>query len=160
MGCCLAVYIIVMILLLYSKGISARDYRIQSAQANGFWQTVRRYTNPVPLKTIRPFLRRLPEMQLSDLILNQIVGNVWIFIPAGIFFPFYSGKLRRLRPFFRTVLLLILFIEISQVLTFLGSFDADDILLNLTGCLIGWILFKMIYGILHLFRPKKRASEE
>lgn len=56
MGTCLLVYVILMVLLLYAKGVSTCAYRIELAKSQGYWETVRRYTNPVPLKTIRPFL--------------------------------------------------------------------------------------------------------
>lgn len=151
-GICCAVYIIIMLLLLYAKGCSAQAYRIHTAELNGYWQTVRRYTNFELLKAIRPFLQWAPTFSLYDKIMNQVVGNILIFIPAGIFLPVYFKKQRRLRSFFVTSLLMILFVEISQVLSFLGSFDVDDILLNLIGCLSGWLIFKIIYGILRLFK--------
>ena len=150
MGTCCAVYIVLMILLLYAKGIDACAFRIKAAEMHGYWNIVRRYTNTELLKSIRPFLQIMPELSLSDLILNQIAGNFLIFIPAGIFLPFYFRKQRKLGAFFLTALLLILFIEVSQVLSFLGSFDVDDILLNLTGCMTGWIVFSFVYGFLHL----------
>ena len=43
-GACCAFYIIVMLLLLYAKGYSAQAYRIHTAELNGYWETVRRYT--------------------------------------------------------------------------------------------------------------------
>lgn len=152
MGTCLLVYVILMVLLLYAKGVSTCAYRIELAKSQGYWETVRRYTNPVPLKTIRPFLSLVSSFSLYDKIMNQIVGNILIFIPTGIFLPFYHEKLRRPVIFCVTALLLILFVEISQVLSFLGSFDVDDILLNICGCLIGWLLFSVLYGIVRLFK--------
>lgn len=151
MNTCCAVYIILMLLLLYAKGIDACGFRMRAAQSQGYWQIVRRYANFELLKSVRPFLQTMRGMQLRDLIFNQVAGNYLIFIPAGIFLPFYYRKQRKLKCFFLTSLLLILLIEISQVLTFLGSFDVDDILLNLAGCLTGWILFTLIRGFLHLF---------
>lgn len=149
---CMLLYIIVMVLLLYVKGVSACAYRIIQAKSQGYWEVVRRYTNLEPLKTIRPFLSLVSSFSLYDKIMNMIVGNILIFIPAGFFLPFFFEKQRRPIVFFMTVLLLILFIEISQVLTFLGSFDVDDILLNLIGCILGWLMFSVIYGIVRLFR--------
>lgn len=150
MGTCCVVYLAVMLLLLYSKGVPAHAYRLQNARLNGYLPTVLRYTNLRPLKTIRPFLRTAAQLPLWDQIMNQVTGNVLIFIPAGIFLPYYRAKQRHLKPFCFTALLIILFVELSQVLSFLGSFDVDDILLNLLGCLTGWLIFKIIYGFLHL----------
>lgn len=147
---CCGVYLAVMLLLLYSKGVPAHAYRLQNARLNGYLPTVLRYTNLHPLKSIRPFLRKAAQLSLYDKIMNQVTGNVLIFIPAGIFLPYYRAKQRHLKPFCFTVLLIILFVELSQVLSFLGSFDVDDILLNLLGCLIGWLIFKITYGFLHL----------
>ena len=149
---CCTVYIILMLLLLYAKGLSAWAYRIESARLGGYLETINRYTNLELLRSIRPFLRQVKTLPPEDIIVNQITGNVLIFIPAGIFLPLYIKKQRRLRRFLLTSLLLILFIESSQVLTLLGSFDVDDILLNLIGCLTGWLFFSVLHGFLRLFR--------
>ena len=152
MGTCCAVYIALMLLLLYGKGVSACAFRIRNAEAAGYWQTVLRYANFTPLRSIRPFLQTVSELSLYDRIMNQVTGNILIFIPAGIFLPVYQKKQRRLRRFCFTALHIILLVEISQVLTFLGSFDVDDILLNLIGCLTGWLVFSIIHGFLRLLR--------
>lgn len=152
MGTCCLVYIILMVVLLYVKGVSACAYRLSLAKSQGYWEVVLRYTNLVPLKSIRPFLSLVSSFSLYDKIMNQIVGNILIFIPAGFFLPFFFEKQRRPFAFSVTCLLLILFIELSQVLTFLGSFDVDDILLNLCGCVIGWLLFTVPYLIFRFFR--------
>lgn len=54
------------------------------------------------------------------------------------------------RSFFLTVFYsfgLSFFVEVFQLLTKVGSFDVDDLLLNTIGGLIGYILFMICNGI-------------
>lgn len=72
----------------------------------------------------------------------NLVGNVVMFIPLGYFIPRVGKKCRR---FFRCMLLvavLILAVELLQLVTLLGSCDIDDLLLNILGAAMGYILWK------------------
>ena len=102
--------------------------------------------NLVPLKTVRLYLWLLQnstnEALLRHAIIN-LVGNVVLFIPMGWFLPYIWVNLRG---FFKTalaVLLLISAVEIVQYFTQLGSCDIDDLILNLVGALIGYLLWKI-----------------
>ncbi|WP_100489048.1 VanZ family protein [Sporolactobacillus pectinivorans] len=79
-----------------------------------------------------------------ELILKNVLGNVILFIPMGVLFPLLFFKVR----FFLLTLLLgfvlSLFIETAQYLFAARIFDIDDILLNVTGALIGHVLFSMV----------------
>lgn len=75
-----------------------------------------------------------------DLFLINVVGNVVVFIPFGVFLPRLFTRCRNL---FLTVLLsleLSLAVEITQLLSKVGRFDVDDLLLNTVGGLLGYIL--------------------
>ncbi len=140
-GVCCAGYIIFMLVILYVEPFEGLSYTIIEVQRKGYWETVRSHT----------------DFQLfeSNFPLVNYVFFILLFIPAGILLPFYSKKYRRLLPFFLTSLLLVLFVGISRLLSLLGYFDADEILMNLLGCLYGWLIFKGIYGILRLYLKKK-----
>ena len=140
-GVCCAGYIIFMLVILYVKPFEGLSYMITEVQRKGYWETVRSNTYFQLFEWIRSWY--------------EIVFNILLFIPAGILLPFYSKKYRRLLPFFLTSLLLVLFVGISRLLSLLGYFDADEILMNLLGCLYGWLLFKIFYGILRLYLKKK-----
>lgn len=73
-------------------------------------------------------------------VLSNLLGNVLIFVPFGFFMPLAS----RYRSFFVTTFYgfgLSLCVETFQLLTKVGSFDVDDLLLNTIGGILGYILF-------------------
>ena len=159
MGIGSVLYTVIMLILLYGKGIRSHASRVMQSREIGYWVTVRRYTNFEPLKTILPFVRMMRWFALPDILTSQTVGNILIFIPCGIFLPYFLKKQRHFGSFFRTCLLLILFIEISQVLTFLGSFDIDDVILNMIGCLLGYLLYSTCAGIMRCSRKAKKKRK-
>ncbi len=75
----------------------------------------------------------------------NLFGNVLLFIPAGFLIPRVFKTMRKFFPFLLTCILSILFIELVQLFALLGSFDIDDIILNLSGILIGYILFACVF---------------
>lgn len=153
-------YTVIMLILLYGKGLRSHASRVMQSHELGYWVTVRRYANFEPLKTILPSLRMMKWFSLWDILTCQTVGNILIFIPCGILLPYFLKKQRRFGSFFRTCLLLILFIETSQVLTFLGSYDIDDVILNMIGCLLGYLIYSIGAGIMRCSRKAKKKRTE
>lgn len=78
--------------------------------------------------------------------LINFVFNILAFIPFGGFLPVVWPRTRGAVKFFFLSLLCIVVIETIQYITRVGIFDVDDVLLNVTGCMIGyfgfWILWK------------------
>lgn len=80
--------------------------------------------------------------QLGWIAYANLVGNVVIFIPFGFFMPMAS----RYRSFLLTTFYSFgfsLLVELFQLVTKVGSFDVDDLLLNTVGGMIGFIIFAM-----------------
>ncbi len=78
----------------------------------------------------------------------HLVGNVLAFIPLGIFIPVLTGnKLFSGLKVFLLSLLLSLGYEVTQLVTGMGIFDVDDLMLNTLGGLIGYIVFTMAMGL-------------
>ena len=67
---------------------------------------------------------------LMHCIIN-LVGNVVLFLPPGWLLPHIWVRFRNFFRFFFTCLAAILLAEITQLLTLLGSFDIDDVILNM-----------------------------
>lgn len=75
----------------------------------------------------------------TDLFYKQVIGNIILFIPFGYFATYYS-KLTKIRHIFFITFITSTTIEIVQ--RFIGrSFDVDDIILNVVGGIIGFLLF-------------------
>lgn len=90
-------------------------------------------------KEIKRFWDYREQVGYFSMIIN-LLGNVVIFIPFGIFLPMAS----RYRSFFTTMFAsfgLSLCVEVFQFITRVGSFDVDDLLLNTIGGIAGHILF-------------------
>ncbi|SIR52469.1 Glycopeptide antibiotics resistance protein [Paenibacillus macquariensis] len=81
---------------------------------------------------------------LSGHGLINLVGNIAIFIPFGIFLLLMS---RNHKMSFISVFILSLGLSLSlecaQVLFQIGTFDVDDLILNVSGGLIGFVIFKI-----------------
>lgn len=77
-----------------------------------------------------------------DLWNEQIVGNFIMLLPLGIFLPVLYPAFNN---FFKTIATAFLFsvsIELLQVLTDHRATDIDDVLLNTSGAIAGFLLFK------------------
>lgn len=107
-------------------------------------------TNLQPFRTIGNYLRVVLKGSNPDLVQHcfiNLAGNVLLFIPAGFLLP----KLwRPMGNFFRFTVLCIgvmFTIESIQLFTLLGSFDVDDLILNLLGMLMGFIIFSIANAV-------------
>lgn len=98
--------------------------------------------NLIPLHTIRLYFDMSNGLSLLGRTVN-LLGNVAVFIPFGILIP----QLRRKRSSMRTLAYLtlpsILLLECLQMVLHVGSFDIDDLLLNLLGVWTGYFLFSL-----------------
>ncbi|MGE7942672.1 VanZ family protein [Lysinibacillus xylanilyticus] len=93
--------------------------------------------NLIPFSTIGAYISDIND---SVSIIN-ILGNIIPFIPMGFIIPMAFPSQRNVFKTIISSLLLIFSIEILQFILFLGSFDIDDIILNLLSCFIGFMLF-------------------
>lgn len=93
--------------------------------------------NLVPLKEITRALEALSGHSLTNLL-----GNIVIFVPFGIFLGTLakSGKLTLTGAYCRS-LAVSLGLESAQVLFSIGTFDVDDLILNSIGGSIGFITY-------------------
>ncbi len=83
--------------------------------------------------------------------LGNIIGNVTMFIPVGLAWPFCFRKLDTIR---KTVLVgacFPLFIEITQLPFHSRCSDVDDVILNTTGIFLGALIF---FGVRRLKSSK------
>lgn len=99
--------------------------------------------NLVPFRTIETYIS---DLSFSVAFMN-ILGNIIPFIPMGFLIPMAFPSHRNIIKTMISCFLLILSVEILQLILFLGSFDIDDVILNLLSCFIGFILFKAYKNI-------------
>lgn len=92
--------------------------------------------NLVPFKEIKRFLRYWRILGAGTVFLN-IVGNIAAFMPFGAFLPIFWQRCRKL---WRTSLYgfeFSLFVETLQLVSKVGCFDVDDLILNTLGTMAG-----------------------
>ena len=99
-----------------------------------------------------------------DYFLINMVGNVVVFMPFGFFVPSLEKKKRGMViDFFRITAIGFLFslaVETIQLVTKVGCFDVDDLLLNTVGVALGYISYGICRAILHIFyRSKKKRKK-
>lgn len=102
--------------------------------------------NIIPFKNTLTYITGLDKFNL-DVIIHNTVGNILIFLPLGVFLPLLFKKCR---PFTKVLLISVIisiFIECSQLFFMLGQFDIDDIILNVSGSMVGFLLFKSFNSI-------------
>ncbi|WP_017812537.1 MULTISPECIES: VanZ family protein [Paenibacillus] len=101
------------------------------------------YTRTINLTPFQEISRDWSRLSLHPTGTSiQLIGNVLAFVPLGMFIPLlmrhpvWSGIL-----VLPISLLLSLIYEGTQLLTGMGIFDVDDLMLNTAGGIIGYVLF-------------------
>ena len=133
------VYSVLMLWLLFGQ-------RFGTFPDTNYWQIVRENLNLIPFDTIKRFEWVLNHSSVRGLVLHAVinlVGNVIMFVPLGWFYPVLWQRLRKFPWLLLWLLLTILSIETLQLFTLLGSFDVDDVLLNMVGALLGFGVWKL-----------------
>jgi glycopeptide antibiotics resistance protein len=119
----------------YYKNYFAREYKQYSVSQG--WKKA----NTVPFRTINLYKKGL-ERHNSNAEYN-IWGNLLGFLPLGLLLPLAWPWFRHGLKFLLAGFLVSLGFETAQLLTGLGIWDVDDLLLNTGGAMTGYILFWM-----------------
>ena len=111
------------------------------------------FCNLSPFHSIQEYLVRFAEGTINtNIVVVNLLGNILWFAPLGLFIPILFGKrIRSFWSFLVTMIIILLLIEILQFLTMRGSFDIDDIILNLAGACI-------FYGLTRIPIVKKKIE--
>jgi len=81
----------------------------------------------------------------SRLFLKNVLGNMLLFLPFGFFTSYYLETKKPYIPFFLTM---IASVSIECVQLAIGRvFDIDDIILNIAGGLLGYVLYDLLEKI-------------
>ena len=131
----LAIYGIVLLYVLFFRRIGV-DYP---------W-TYPEYLNAmhnfIPFKSVYDLFTApvLPVSVVFRFALN-FFGNILLFIPWGVLLPACFERMRFFRRFAILTLVTLIAVETIQILTMLGSFDVEDIMLNMAGACIGYAIW-------------------
>lgn len=142
-GAALFLYLVVLLKLILFKG-GAIDLKHVAVQV---METVRRpdllHTRSMNLVPFRQIAQEWHQLSLHHpaSALN-LIGNVLAFVPLGIFLSFMPGEKRLFTALLACTLplLLSLAFEVTQLLTGMGVFDVDDLILNSFGGAAGYMI--------------------
>lgn len=99
--------------------------------------------NLVPFETIMLYIRAMVRGTINPgIAIANLVGNFLLFMPMGVYLPFFFKKIRTLLDYVLYMIPVLTMVELIQLLTKRGSFDIDDLILNLSGAIIGFWIWK------------------
>ena len=117
--------------------------------------------NLEPLRTIKNYLIAYGYGNISlRLVVLNLLGNLAAFAPMGVFLPALFRWQRSIFFFTATLTLGITAVEVAQVYTGAGSCDVDDLILNLAGALIVFVLCRITPIWTQLCRVNPRPQKE
>lgn len=101
------------------------------------------HTNLHPGATLKLYL---DQPAFRDAV-KQIGGNVLLGVPFGILVPVLAPGARGVLRVLLLTAIVMLLVELAQGALVTGrAFDVDDVILNTTGALIGWLLLGRLLG--------------
>lgn len=116
-----------------------------------------RIGNLIPFKEITRAMEHISLSNPHSLI--NLVGNVAVFIPFGMFIPFlFYPKGASFGRVLISSLALSLGLEVAQLVLYIGTFDVDDLILNTTGGLIGYGIVRVMIRLAERQSRKRIAT--
>lgn len=100
--------------------------------------------NLIPFRNIGVQIKHITQWWA----LKNLLGNLLPFVPFGFLLPIAYPRIKAFFKVFLVGMSAVLFIEIFQYMTRLGSFDIDDIILNMVGVLMGYGTFLLVKHVL------------
>lgn len=134
------VYCVFMLWLLFGR----RQYQFDG----NFEEAIDALVNLRPLKTISAYLYVLENREdayLRNVAAYNLLGNIALFIPYGIFLPFLFKRLRKCWKTLLIGVITIVCVELLQFVTLRGSCDIDDLILNMIGIFIGYLMYRVTH---------------
>ncbi len=127
------VYIAFLIAILFLGG--------RHASSDSFNSYIQSNVNLIPFDTISVYYNGfIHHKSYSFIALTNLIANLIIFLPMGLFLPLLFNQKNLFRFSFIMIIMLI-GVELLQLILKIGIFDIDDIILNFAGAFIGYILF-------------------
>jgi len=111
--------------------------------------------NFIPFKTIIYYLF-LADINL-DIRVTNLAGNIIGFVPFGFMLPILIKRFNNLTVIIIATFTLSLTYELFQLLFRYGTFDIDDLILNILGGVLGYIPFRIIINLKKKYLTKSAS---
>ena len=146
-------YVLLMLWLMFGQRLLHRLTTPSIDWLENYWYEFFDQINLMPFHTIVEFTMALMDGWDYIAIMN-LAGNIVMFIPLGFLLPYITKRALAFKQCMTISLVCILCAELIQIFTLLGSFDIDDLILNMIGVSIGFWL----QGILNrLFQASQKS---
>lgn len=131
-------YLFALVFILF---IDSRGNRWSDAS---YWEYIKWSSNFIPFRTIDLYIHSIKDGSLNiNIPLKNLVGNLILFLPMGFYLPRFIKRLNKIHIYVITMSVLLLYIEVTQVFSRRGSFDIDDLILNMLGAVIGYAIWNV-----------------
>ena len=110
--------------------------------------------NLTPLNEIRRFIRYRDQVSTGSFILN-LIGNTMVLFPFGFLIPLWRQKKTGVVRIACYALILSLGLELLQLVTRVGVFDVDDLLLNISGAVLGYEVYHFLKFMIYHLKARK-----
>lgn len=107
-----------------------------------------------------PFKEIMRYKTTSLLFIRNVIGNIAIFIPFGyLITDMIKEKAGKCNIFIQTLIIFLTSLTIETIQMFIGrSFDIDDIILNVTGGVFGFLIYVLSHKIYERFPSKYQTN--
>lgn len=141
----LKILFIIYLLLLITILFLNNEYRMGGYEdINTFSKEHFETSNIIPFATIIDYISKLLSNNIStSIVIINFATNLLLFAPMGFFIPIlFKNKIKNIKQFGIIIIVITMFVEILQFMTYRGSTDVDDIILNTIGAIIVYMLMK------------------
>lgn len=130
------IYIIVLFLLVVIKFYGSTSAIISRIENNSLSGAIN--YNLIPFRSISLQLAHISQGWAR----YNLLGNIVPFMPFGFLLPIVFDKINTFWKVIGVGFAVDFCIEVFQYITKIGSFDVDDIILNMSGIILGYLLMK------------------
>ena len=138
-------YIIVLVdFTLIDDNLGRNIFNIYNWNTTAFSDYINRNTNIVPFATVRLFINAVKTSALPlYAVLENLLGNLAAFMPLPFFTVCLFKKINKWYTLFAVTLISVLLIELLQLLLLTGASDIDDVILNVSGAMLFYVLLRI-----------------
>lgn len=108
------------------------------------WDYAHAHMNLIPGDSIKLYMKMFKNDTMRYIAVVNLGVNLFLLTPMSLFLMSLFKIMRKWYVLFSTCLFVLIIIEILQLLTMRGSFDVDDLILNMAGAVIGYIIWMIM----------------
>lgn len=103
-------------------------------------------SNFIPFRTIYNFIFQSQNYRIS---IKNVLGNIIAFTPLGFLLPIVFNKINNIKIIILSSFFVSIIFELIQLLTGMGDFDVDDIILNVLGAIVGYMVYRVLKNLFY-----------